>query len=124
MSVSPVNNSINPAYQPPQYGVISASSLGGGNDLKAGHFVINPYPVKPYSFYDEIKVDKNFYNELLNPHYKPRTTNSVERKSKAKRVFKTLLTWGVIIAGGVLAYKNAGRIKDFFTGIYNKILKK
>lgn len=90
--------------------------------LKAGHFVVNPPVIRPHSFYDEIKVDKEFYNELINPKSKAFFHKPVAMKTqKPKNRLKRLLTWTAIIAGAIVCYAKRNLIKTFITNTYDKI---
>lgn len=100
----------------------AVSMTSRNNTPQAGHIVVNPPPIRPYSFYDDIKVDRQFYRELTDPkskafYYKPMAMKT----QKPKNTLKKVLTWGVVIGGGILAYAKRNLIKTFFINTYDKI---
>lgn len=94
--------------QPP-----AASGLNGGSGaLKAGHFVVNPYTIRPYSFYDELKKSDNYFNEALQVvASKKLLPNKTKKKTS---VFKKILTGVLIVGAGILAYAKRSSIRNFF----------
>ena len=96
---------------------IGAYSLNGSKDLKAGHFVVNPPTIRPYSFYDKIKVDPQFYNELINPKSKAFYHKPTVRKSKLKGILQTT----AFVGGIVLAFAYRKNIQKFVIESFNKI---
>ena len=103
---------------------VGAYSLNGSNDFRAGHFVVNPPLIKPYSFHDEIYVDPNFYKQLINPKSKAfyskkllQESQPAPKKSKVSGVLKT----AVFLAGLFLAYVYRANIKTFLTGAFDKL---
>lgn len=109
---------------PPQYN-IGATGIGTQRrPITPGHIVVNPPHIKPYSFYDEIKVDKQFYKELINPkskafYYKPMAMKT----QKPKNTLKKLLIGGILIGCSALAFAKRNLIKTFLIDSYDKIKK-
>lgn len=99
---------------------IGAFGLGGSkkNETKAGHFVVNPPVIKPYSFYDEIKIDDHFYNALLAQGAPARKSYKPHKRTST---FKKLLTAAVLIGAGILCYVKRVPIKKFAIKYYNKM---
>lgn len=109
---------------PVQSQPIGAYSLNGGNDFRAGHFVVNPPPIKKYSFYDEIYVDPNFYKQLINPRSKAfYSKNLLQQKETQPKKNKTngMLKTAAFLAGIFLAYVYRANIKTFLGTVYSKI---
>ena len=95
---------------------IGAYTIGGsGQNLRPGHFVINPPVITPYSFYDDLKKGDNYYKEILktfssNEHHHAETVHK-------RNVFKKILGWGIVIGTGILAYKNRQVIENYFKNL-------
>ncbi len=105
---------------------IGAYSLNGGNDFRAGHFVVNPPPIKKYSFYDEIYVDPNFYKQLINPKskafYSKNLIKEEDIKPKKNKINAALKT-AAFLAGIFLAYVYRANIKTFLADAFTKLKK-
>ena len=96
---------------------VGAYTIGGnsGQNLKPGHFVVNPPVITPYSFYDDLKKGDNYYKELLN--IRTSGTKQQAKSSDKKSVFKKILGWGIVIGGAILAYKNRSVIENYFKNL-------
>ena len=81
-------------------------------------FVVYPQDIKPYSFYNELKLCDDTYYKFLT------TTTKVSpelKQSKRRTTLQKLVKTALWIGAGVLAYKNRGVLKNFFVNAYNKI---
>lgn len=120
---APINsvNSINNAQTPAPVG---AFGLGGSkNKLEAGHIVVYPpQKVYKYSVYDELDLGKDRYKEILSS-LESKTAAGDKKRTKIISVFNKLINWGIIIGGGVLAYKYRAPLKNFFLNTFNTIAK-
>lgn len=115
---APISQVQQPSAQP-----IGAFGLGSGKELKAGYFVVNPPVIRPYTFYDKIKVDPDFYNELINPKSKAFYHQKTVQKNRLKGILKAAaFTGGVVLA--ITFRKNILKfLSDTFTKIKNMIKK-
>lgn len=95
-----------------------ATTFGTNNkEIKAGHFVVNPPTIRPYTFYDKIKVDREFYNELVNPKSKAFIQKETIKQERLKGVLKT-----IAILGSVFIVINCRKnIQKFLTETINSI---
>lgn len=89
--------------------------------LEAGSFVVNP-PEKFYRFsvYDELNLDRDIHSEFLQK-LDPKTYKQIKAAKKTKKIFSQILTFGVAVAGAILAYKNRGFIKNNAIKAFNAI---
>ena len=96
---------------------VGAYTIGGnfGQNLRPGHYVVNPPVITPYSFYDDLKKGDNYYNELLQV-FSSKEHHHAEAAHK-KSVFKKILGWGIVIGGAILAYKNRSVIENYFKNL-------
>lgn len=94
--------------QPP-----AASGLNGGSGaLKAGHFVVNPHTIRPYSFYDELKKGDNYFNEALQVVASKKLPP--DKTKKKPSVFKKILTVVLTAGAAVWAFVKRKDIVNFF----------
>jgi len=104
-------NSVNP---PQTQSNISASNIGQSKTLKAGHFVITPPEILPYSFYDDLKKSENYYKEALNIIANKKTPN---KSNTVKAKWKKIISIAVVITTSIFAYKNWASIVNFIKNI-------
>lgn len=98
------------SIQMPQTPAASGLSSGSGK-FQAGHFVVNPQTIRPYSFYDELKKGDNFFNEALQivASNKLPSDKAVKHKKPLKKVVKYVLAVGL----AVLAFVKRKEIFNF-----------
>ena len=102
---------------------IGANKLYANKQVKAGHIVLNPPEIKPYTFYDKIKVDHKFYKELVDPHSKA----FFDTKNQTKNKLKSAIKFSVILLGATLGFIYRKNIQKFLldtTVQIKNILKK
>lgn len=102
--------------QPMQSSVSGQQSVGSfgqvnNKEIKAGHFVVNPPTIRPYSFYDKIKGDKDFYNELFNPKSK----SFIHKKATGKERLKGIIKMAAIVGGVFLAFSCRKNIQKYLS---------
>lgn len=94
--------------QPP-----AASGLNGGSGaLKAGHFVVNPHTIRPYSFYDELKKGDNYFNEALQVVASKKLPP--DKTKSGKKTFKKFLAAALTAGAAVWAFVKRKDIVNFF----------
>lgn len=102
---------------------IGAFGIGGNKELKAGSFVVNPPVIRPYTFYDKIKVDPDFYRELVDPKSKAFYHKKTVQKNRLKGILKAAaLVGGVMLA--VTYRKNIQRFLSETLGKIKNMIKK
>lgn len=94
----------------------AASGLNNGSaKFKAGHFVVCPQTIRPYSFYDELKKGDNYFNEILQVFASKKLPS--DKTVKPKRSFKKVLTYALTAGLAVLAFVKRKEIFDFFKNL-------
>lgn len=91
----------------------AASGLNGASGaLKAGHFVVNPHTIRPYSFYDELKKGDNYFNEALQVVASKKLPS--DKTKSGKKTFKKFLTAALMAGVAVWAFVKRKDIVNFF----------
>ncbi len=94
-------------------------SVNNPNMKAAGYkFVVQPPVIRPYSFYDELKLGEDRYLEYLST---TKTVSPELKSSKRRSFFKGLLKTAAAVSAGILIYKNRSGLKNFFVNAYNRI---
>lgn len=117
------SNNINNNAQAP----IGAFGLGGSKKFEPGNFVVNPpSTLYKYSVYDELDLGKDRFKELLGSLNSKSASRNL-KKSRRQRVISKIINWGIVIGGGILAYKYRAPIKNILSkslGLIKNCFKK
>ncbi len=99
---------------------LGAKSLSDSEIKKDRHFkfVANPPPIKPHSFYNELKLDKDNFMEYLT------TTQKVSpelKNSKKRKAFSNIVKIAITAGLAIVAFKKRAWLKNFCVNAYNKV---
>lgn len=97
---------IQSSYQPiGAYPVYNAAA----QQVKAGHFVVNPPSIRPYSFYEDLKKGDNYFNEVMTV-FASKKMPPDKTKTKKKNIAGKLIFWTTALTACIIAYKKRDNI--------------
>lgn len=102
---------------------VGAFGLGGTKEFRAGHYVVNPPVIKPYSFYNEIKGNTDFYKELISAGNKTYSGAQTAQPRTAKGILKAAALAGTAALAIVYRKNIYNFLSEAFTKIKNIIKK-